>query len=101
MRNDGIEIGMIHLAWAIHARVQRILRHNYSELQNKPDELVAFLMKHIDIAFEVYQLIVRRGWQLELPFVNALLLLWSQATIICMEHLPNKLNVAQNFNCNA
>lgn len=97
MRDDRIPVSMMHLAWAIQAHVQHLIRLDYEGMKEKKEDLTAKWRENMNTCFGIYELVVRRGWEVQVPFVNSLLRLCCQTTILCMEHLPGDSDAAGKF----
>lgn len=97
MRDDRIPVNMLHLSWAVQAHVQRIIRLDYEALKEEKADIAATWLEHMHTCFGIYELIVKRGWEMQLPFVNALLRLCCQCAILSMEHLPHDAVQAGRF----
>ncbi|KEG13573.1 pentatricopeptide repeat-containing protein [Trypanosoma grayi] len=97
MRDDGVRVGIIHLSWAIQSYVQSMIRVDYAALKEKSEDPLPIWVDYLEICFGIYDLVVRRGWAMQLPFVNALLRLCCQATILSMEHTPDETTTIGRF----
>ncbi|RNF08821.1 pentatricopeptide repeat-containing protein [Trypanosoma rangeli] len=97
MRDDGVVVGITHLSWAIQAHVQSIIRIDYAAMREKAEDPLPLWLEHLETCFGIYNLVVRRGWTMQLPFVNALLRLCCQATILAMEHTPDQTTTIGRF----
>lgn len=99
MRERGIPLTSLHLAWAIQAHVQRVIRlhqqsHGEDENRDSGDDgaaassslrvlrLAEKLSQHAKTCFGIYHLIQQRGWEMQLPVLNSLLRLACQCSII-------------------
>lgn len=111
MRERGLPLTSLHLAWAIQAHVQRVTRlHQQSqEAQCVPESndgeegegegsssstlrlvrLAEKLSQHSETCFGIYHLIQQRGWEMQLPVLNALLRLSCQCSIILYNEYSN------------
>ncbi|KAG5506532.1 hypothetical protein JKF63_06035 [Porcisia hertigi] len=97
MRDDRIPVSMLHLSWAVQAHVQHLIRADYEEMKEQKSDIYAKWLDHMNTCFGIYELVVRRGWEMQVPFVNALLRLCCQTTILSMEHLPENANAIGKF----
>nr|CCC89374.1 conserved hypothetical protein [Trypanosoma congolense IL3000] len=97
MRDDGIPATMAHLTWAIQAHVQSMIRMDYDALKEKGEKPTPTWLEHLETCFGIYELVVRRGWVMQLPFINALLRLTCQSTILSMEHTPDEVETIGRF----
>ncbi|CAD2213341.1 pentatricopeptidecontaining protein [Angomonas deanei] len=88
MRDNNVAVNSSHLSWCIQAHAQHIIRLNYDELKEKKADIVSLWLGHMDTCFGIYGLIVKRGWAVQVPLINALLRLCCQTTILCIEHCP-------------
>ncbi|CCW64505.1 unnamed protein product [Phytomonas sp. EM1] len=89
MRDDCIPVSILHLSWSVQAHVQFLIRLDYEELKEKKTDIVSIWLEHMSTCFGIYEIVVGRGWGMQLPFLNAMLRLCCQTTILCMEHLPS------------
>ncbi|EPY26247.1 hypothetical protein STCU_06247 [Strigomonas culicis] len=97
MRDDRVPVQMAHLSWAIQAHVQHLVRLNYESLKEEKKDIVPIWLDHMNTCFGIYELVVNRGWEMQVPFVNALLRLCCQTTILAMEHLPDNSDAIGRF----
>ncbi|KAG8342819.1 Pentacotripeptide repeat region of PROPR Pentatricopeptide repeat domain [Trypanosoma vivax] len=97
MRDDGLAANILHLSWAIQAHVQHMIRIDYDSLKEKGESPIPLWLNHLETCFGIYDLVVRRGWMVQLPFINALLRLCCQATILAMEHVPDDTETLGRF----
>ncbi|KAF8286779.1 putative PPR repeat family [Trypanosoma cruzi] len=97
MRDDGIVVGITHLSWAIQAHAQSIIRLDYAAMREKSEDPLPIWLEHLETCFGIYELVVRRGWTMQLPFVNALLRLCCQTTMLAMEHSPDQTTTIGRF----
>ncbi|RNF07115.1 pentatricopeptide repeat-containing protein [Trypanosoma conorhini] len=97
MRDDGVVAGITHLSWAIQAHAQSIIRVDYAAMREKAEDPLPLWLDHLETCFGIYDLVVRRGWTMQLPFINALLRLCCQATILAMEHTPGQTTTIGRF----
>jgi pentatricopeptide repeat protein len=97
MRDERIPVNMMHLSWAIQAHVQHLIRANYEKMKESNADIYASWLDHMNICFGIYELVVRRGWEMQTPFVNALLRLCCQTTILSIEHLPENTIAVGKF----
>lgn len=94
MRENSVPITLLHLSWAVQAHTQHLIRLNSSsntaeEEKEKPTEekLPATCQKHVELCFRIHELVVQRGWEMTLPFLNALLRLCCQSLIVSSEYV--------------
>ncbi|GET88230.1 hypothetical protein, conserved [Leishmania tarentolae] len=97
MRDDRVPVSMLHLSWAIQAHVQRLIRTDYEQMKEQKCDIYATWLEHMNTCFGIYELVVRRGWEMQVPFVNALLRLCCQTTILSIEHLPDNAKAIGTF----
>ncbi|CBH09009.1 hypothetical protein, conserved [Trypanosoma brucei gambiense DAL972] len=97
MREEGIPASIGHLTWAVQAHVQSMIRIDYDALKEKDESPLPTWLEHLETCFGIYELVVRRGWVMQLPFVNALLRLTCQATILSMERTPDEAETIGRF----
>ncbi|KAH9601256.1 Pentatricopeptide repeat [Trypanosoma melophagium] len=97
MRDDGVTVNIMHLSWAIQAHVQSIIRIDYAAMKEKSENPLPIWLDHLETCFGIYDLVVRRGWTMQLPFVNSLLRLCCQATMLAMEHTPDEVKTIGRF----
>lgn len=111
MRERGIPLTALHLAWAIQAHVQRVIRlHQQSQedpnTEGEEDkeaphhdasssstarllQLAEKFREHTETCFGIYDLIRKRGWEMQLPLLNALLRLSCQCASILYNEYSN------------
>ncbi|KAG5502693.1 hypothetical protein JIQ42_05762 [Leishmania sp. Namibia] len=97
MRDSRIPVSMLHLSWAVQAHVQRLIRADYEQMKEQKNDVYAMWLEHMNTCFGIYELVVRRGWEMQLPFVNALLRLCCQTAILSIEHLPDNASAIGKF----
>ncbi|KAK7197217.1 Pentatricopeptide repeat domain containing protein [Novymonas esmeraldas] len=97
MRDARVPASMLHLSWAIQAHVQHLIRADYEQMKEQKQDLYATWLEHMNTCFGIYELVVRRGREVHTPFVNALLRLCCQTTILCVEHLPDNAGAIGKF----
>ncbi|KAG5480450.1 hypothetical protein LSCM4_06217 [Leishmania orientalis] len=97
MRDSRIPVSMLHLSWAVQAHVQRLIRADYEQMKEQKNDIYAMWLEHMNTCFGIYELVVRRGWEMQLPFVNALLRLCCQTAILSIEHLPDNASAIGKF----
>ncbi|CUG93415.1 Hypothetical protein, putative [Bodo saltans] len=88
MRNEGVTMTVVHLAWAIHGHVQALHRLDFAGMKERNEDALPKMLELISTSYSIYQLVVDRGWKVERVMVNALLVLACQSTILAMEHCP-------------
>jgi pentatricopeptide repeat protein len=88
MRNEGVSMTVVHLAWAIHGHVQALHRLDYAGMKERSEDPLPQMLELISTSYSIYQLVIDRGWKVERVLVNALLVLACQSTILAMEHCP-------------
>lgn len=86
MREDRVPVRVPHLSWAIHAHTQYLLRLNYEEMREKGEDPAAVWVEHMNTCFGIYELVVQRGWEMQVSLLNALLRLTCQVAILSVEH---------------
>lgn len=89
MRDERIPVNLMHLSWAIQAHVQHLIRANYEQMKEGKVDIYATWLDRMTTCFGIYELVVRRGWEMQITFVNALLRLCCQTAILSVEHLPD------------
>ncbi|CCW66358.1 unnamed protein product [Phytomonas sp. Hart1] len=89
MREDCIPLSILHLSWSIQAHVQYIIRLDYETLKEKKTDIRSIWLERMSTCFGIYEIVVERGWGMQLPFLNAMLRLCCQTTILCMEHFSS------------
>lgn len=89
MRDDRVPVDMMHLSWAVQAHAQHVIRLDYEAMKEAKVDILSKWLDHLSTCFGIYELVVRRGWVMQVPFINALLRLSCQTTILSMEHIPS------------
>ncbi|KPA75189.1 putative mitochondrial hypothetical protein [Leptomonas pyrrhocoris] len=97
MRDERIPVNLMHLSWAIQAHVQHLIRANYEQMKEAKTDIYASWLDRMDTCFGIYELVVRRGWEMQTPFVNALLRLCCQTAILSVEHLADNATAIGKF----
>lgn len=101
MRNEGVTMTVPHLAWAIHGHIQALHRLDFAGMRERKEDPVPKMLELISTCYNVYQLVVDRGWRVERILVNALLVLACQSTILTMEHCPEDVTAMGRFETQA
>lgn len=86
MRNEGIPMTLPHLTWAIHGHTEAMARIDFAKMREANEDATARITQLIGTCFGIYELALGRGWQMDTPFVNALLRQSCQAAMLVMEH---------------
>lgn len=89
MRNEGVPMTIAHLTWAIHGHTEAMLRLEFKDMKERNEDPLPKVLEIMSTCFGIQELAVRRGWRLTVPFVNSLLRLCCQATMVVMEHMPD------------
>lgn len=97
MRDERIPVNLMHLSWAIQGHVQQLIRANYEQMKEAKTDIYASWLERMNTCFGIYELVIRRGWEIQTPFVNALLRLCCQTTILSIEHLPDNATAIGKF----
>lgn len=99
MRDMGVPVSILHLAWSIQAYVQLVVKefheHNDEGAGETLFKLTTKWQQYIETCFGVYRLVQQRGWEVQLPLLNALLHLCCQCTMLSLE-LRLQENVVEN-----
>lgn len=85
MRERGIPVTMIHLAWAIHAHVQKVKRQFQDIKEEGSTPVLEEWKKTVEKCLGIYKIVRERGWEVQVPFLNALLRLCCQCAILSTE----------------